>query len=140
MEENATMVSVDEGKISILTRLAKFMVVGGTGVLVNSVVLFLLYQVATLPLVPASITAVETAIVNNFVWNNLWTFQERSFSLGRFASFNVVSLGGLMISTGTLYMLNEWAGVYYLLANLIGIALATSWNFGLSFIWTWGRL
>ncbi|MCL4552476.1 MAG: GtrA family protein [Candidatus Marsarchaeota archaeon] len=130
---------MNEGRISILTKLGKFMVVGGTGVLVNTVVLFLLYQVARLPLVPASIAAVETAIINNFVWNNLWTFQERSFSASRFASFNVVSLGGLVISTGTLYLLNEWAGVYYLLANLGGIALATTWNFGLSFVWTWGR-
>jgi dolichol-phosphate mannosyltransferase len=134
------MESVEGRKTYIAGKLVKFGIVGGTGILVNTVVLYLLYDEVHLPLVLASVLAVETAIVNNFVWNNRWTFGERSFSLVRFGSFNLVSIGGLVISTGTLYALNEWAGVYYLLANLVGIALATAWNFGLSFFWTWGRL
>jgi len=112
--------------------------VGGTGVLVNSFALFVLYQGVHLPLIASSILSVELAIANNFLWNNLWTFGRKDFPICRFAKFNLVSLGGMAITTSTLWVLATHLGVYYLLANLIGIGLATAWNFTVNFIWTWG--
>jgi putative flippase GtrA len=121
-----------------LSRLGKFLVVGVTGMLVNSLVLFLLYQWARLPLVLASILSTEMAIVNNFCWNDRWTFGRTRLSLNRFALFNLVSLAGMAITTGTLWLLVRHLGFYYLTANLLGIALATAWNFVANSLWTWG--
>jgi putative flippase GtrA len=106
--------------------------------LVNSLGLFLLYQWARLPLVIASILSTEMAIVNNFCWNDRWTFGRRHLSLNRFALFNLVSLAGLVITTSTLWLLVRHLGFYYLAANLLGIALATAWNFVANSLWTWG--
>ena len=121
-----------------LTRLGRFLVVGGTGVLVNSLALLVLFQWTHLALVLASVLAAELAIVNNFYWNDRWTFKRTQLSLRRFARFNLVSLAGLVITTGTLWILVRHLGVYYLTANLLGIALATAWNFVANSLWTWG--
>lgn len=121
-----------------LSRLSRFLVVGVTGMLVNSLALFLLYQGARLPLVMASILSTEIAIVNNFWWNDRWTFGRPQLSVNRFVRFNLVSLAGLGITTGTLWLLVRHLGCYYLIANLVGIALATAWNFVANSLWTWG--
>ena len=61
----------------VLLRFLKFALVGTVGVLVNSVVLIALHAYLGLALVPASAIAVEIAILQNFFWNNRWTFRER---------------------------------------------------------------
>jgi putative flippase GtrA len=123
---------------ALLISLSKFLVVGGTGVLVNSFVLFLLFQWVHLPLVMASVLSAELAIVNNFWWNDRWTFSRTQLSLRRFAQFNLVSLFGLVLTTGTLWVLVHYLGLYYLAANLVGIALAAIWGFAANSLWTWG--
>ncbi len=121
-----------------LRRLSKFLVVGGTGVLVNSLALLILFQWAHLPLVVASALSAELGIVNNFWWNDRWTFRRTQLSLLRFAQFNLVSLAGLVITTCALWVLVRHLGLYYLAANLVSIALATVWNFTANSLWTWG--
>jgi dolichol-phosphate mannosyltransferase len=119
----------------------KFCLVGGSGVAVNTVFLYLLHERLGLRLLLASPVAVEMAILNNFFWNNLWTFRATQVKLSRLAKFNLVSLGGLAITTGLLYLLAErYALVHYLVANLAGIAVATLWNFGVNLLWTWKRV
>ena len=121
-----------------LSRVSSFLLVGGSGVLVNSVALFLLFQWARLPLLLASALSAELAIINNFYWNDRWTFKCPQLSWHRFARFNLVSAFGLLISTCTLWVLVQQLGLYYLAANLLGIALATAWNFVVNSFWTWG--
>jgi putative flippase GtrA len=120
----------------VAAKLLKFSLVGASGLLVNTAALYLCYQWARLPLLMASILAVELAVVSNFVLNDQWTFGERGLSVVRFARFNIVSLGGLAITTVTLLLLKN-VGMYFLVANLFGVGLATAWNFVLNVLWTW---
>ena len=121
-----------------LRRFGKFLVVGGTGVGVNSAALFLLYQMLSLPLVLASVLATELSIASNFFWNDRWTFGRHWPTWGRFFKFNLVALGGLIIATTTLWGLVTLVRMPYLFANLLGVLLATSWNFVVNVFWTWG--
>jgi putative flippase GtrA len=123
-----------------MTKFIKFLLVGGLGVGVNSLALFVLHQLMRFPLVVASLVAVELAIVNNFFWNDRWTFGRKKHSFRRFFQFNLVSCGGLVITTGTLWVLVTHLAAPYLLANLVGIGLATCWNFGINLLWTWGSV
>ncbi len=120
-------------------KLVMFLVVGGSGVVVNSVALVVLYEYLRLPLVAASALAVETAIASNFLLNDRWTFGRRRLSIHRFGKFNAVSLGGLVITTTTLWLLVNLFNMPYLLANLLGISLSTAWNFIVNVLWTWGQ-
>ncbi|MCL4467262.1 MAG: GtrA family protein [Chloroflexi bacterium] len=119
-------------------RFLKFALVGISGLLVNTGVLYLGHEVGGLPLVLASALAVETAIVNNYLWNNLWTFSRRSFTIRQFFRFNLVSLGGLVISVALLYAFVQFFGLYYLAANLLAVGMTTGWNFLLNALWAWG--
>jgi dolichol-phosphate mannosyltransferase len=117
--------------------LTRFTVVGASGVAVNMLALYVLYQRAHVPLVVASALAVELAIASNFFWNNRWTFQQTGHSLARFAVFNAVSLVGLLVTAATVWLLVQLAGVNYLVANLTGIGLAAACNFVANVQWTW---
>lgn len=125
-------------------RFVRFGLVGGSGVLVNNAVLLALVEGLRMPPVPAAVVATECAIVSNFLLNDRWTFGDlrRSSSrpwVRRFASYNLLTLGGLVLSVGVLALLHGVAGVHYLLANAVGIAAGTLWNYGSNHQWTWAR-
>jgi putative flippase GtrA len=120
--------------------LARFLLVGASGVVVNTLTVYVLYERAHLPLIVTSALAVELAIASNFAMNDRWTFQRTGSSflqLTRFARFNLVSLGGLIVTTSTAWLLVQLGGVNYLIANLAGIGLATACNFVANVRWTW---
>jgi putative flippase GtrA len=119
-------------------RLLKFGAVGATGVIINTTILYVLSRWVGLPLVLSSAIAVELAIVSNFIWNNRWTFACRSLSLIRFAKFNLASLVGLAINVTAVWGLTR-AGFYFLLANLVGIAVGVAVNYACSVVWVWRR-
>ncbi len=125
-----------------LTRLGKFLLVGLSGVGVNEGLLWILREFARFPLAVSSAIAVEASIISNFALNNIFTFGDRRSSsagltLRRFVKFNLVSLAGLGINIGVLWMFTHVFGVHYLISNLIGIAVAALWNYFLSTLWTW---
>ena len=121
-----------------LARIGKFVLVGGSGMLLNTAALIVLYHHLHVALVAASALATELAAANNFVWNNYWTFGQRALSLRRFARFNVVSLAGQCITILTLWALVREGGMNYVVANIAGVGLAFTWNFVANSRWTWG--
>ena len=128
-----------------LTRLGKFCLVGASGVLVNEGLLWLLKQLAGLPLPLSSAISIESSILSNFVLNDYFTFSDRrswgAKSFGaRLAKFNLVSLGGLGLNMGILVLLSNVLGLHYLISNLFGIAVATIWNYLVNAWWTWGEI
>jgi dolichol-phosphate mannosyltransferase len=125
-------------------RLLRFSIVGGSGVLVNNAMLVALVEWLHVPPIFAAIVATECAIVCNFMLNDRWTFGDQVRSGGaswprRFASYNLLTLGGLLLSVGVLAVLHGLAGVHYLVANVIGIGAGMLWNYGSNHHWTWSR-
>ena len=127
-----------------LLRFARFCLVGLSGVLVNMGLLWLLTTFAGFYYLVSSAVAIETAVISNFLLNDRFTFSDRrtpgiaAFSR-RLLKFNLVSLAGVAINMGALWLLTEAFGVYYLFSNLCGIALATLWNYLVNNRWTWSR-
>lgn len=104
-------------------RFARFCVVGLSGVVVNAVLLELfvragfisalarrlsflsahrVFGFASQPAAWAAAFSIEGSIINNFLWNNTWTFRERRARrfweiAGSFLSFNVLSIGGVVL-------------------------------------------
>ena len=120
------------------SRILKFACVGCIGIAVNTVVLYILSRWLGLPLVTSSAVAVELAIVSNYFINDRWTFASQAVSVRRFAKFNVASLSGLSVNVAAVWLLTR-LGIYFLAANLIGIALGFASNYALSSVWVWGR-
>jgi dolichol-phosphate mannosyltransferase len=125
-------------------RVFKFGIVGISGIIVNLAILFLLVEYASVNKDLASPVAIEISILNNFIWNDLWTFQSganRKFSSRwhRLGAFNVVSAGGAVINYGIFLVLTAGFGMYYLAAQFIGILIGFVWNFLVNRRFTWTR-
>lgn len=125
-------------------RFFRFCAVGLSGVFVNEGALTFFTEVGGLYYVYASVVAVEMAIVNNFLFNELWTFHDRSSQqpgivnrFRRFCKFNVICALGAVLNVAVLWALTDLAGLYYLISNLVGIGVATLWNYGLNSHITW---
>lgn len=120
------------------SRMIKFAIVGGAGTVINMLVLYLLYRRAGLPLAAASMLAVELAAICNYLFHDSWTFAARTPSFQRFAKFNAASLLGLALNVFTVWCLAR-LGLYFLAANLVGIAAGFTVNYVFSVSWVWGR-
>jgi dolichol-phosphate mannosyltransferase len=120
----------------------KFGAVGATGVAVNTSILFALTEIYDLFYLFSSAVAVETSIIWNFLLNDSWTFASSGedslrSKLTRLGKFNSVSLVGLGINLSVLYVLTEFAGIYYLISNILAIMAVFIWNYIGNVAWTW---
>lgn len=127
-------------------RFVRFGVVGLSGVFVDMVLLYLLSDPTTLglPLTRSKIVAAEVAIINNFLWNDRWTFGDVSSQqqgwrqrLKRFLKFNLICLAGLIINVLVLNLVFNFLIPNRYVANLIAIAVATVWNFWVNLKLSW---
>ena len=125
-----------------LKRFVRYCLVGASGVLVNMGLLWLLTEAGGLFYLASAAFSIETSIITNFALNDFFTFPDRrapgaGHFFRRLGKFNVVSLAGLGVNMAVLWTLTSVFGVYYLLSNLCGIAVATLWNYLLNLWWTW---
>lgn len=144
-------------------RYIQFCLVGGTGVAVDMFLIFLLASPTGLgwDLSISKVIAAETALINNFIWNDLWTFRGLAGTmkdtkglevhgsgftvpnlairhrLARFFKFNLICTAGIGLSV---LLLNFQVFVLHLnlyLANFLAIVLVSLWNFFLSLRFGW---
>ncbi|HZU81741.1 MAG TPA: glycosyltransferase [Polyangiaceae bacterium] len=129
-----------------IERFVRFALVGSTGVVVDMGLLFLLSDPHTLAwgLTRSKVLAAEAAIVNNFVWNDVWTFRDVASTqpdarsrFARFLKFQTVCLSGLVLNTILLNLQFNWLGINRYLANAIAIGIVTAWNFWLNLKLSW---
>jgi dolichol-phosphate mannosyltransferase len=127
------------------SRLLKFCIVGGSGVVVNYGIYLPLTRGLGVVAEWAQAVSIAVSILTNFLLNELWTFRDRrSGGAGglfrRLGQFCLVSLVGAGIQWGVSMPLCFRAlRLPDLLAVLIGIGVATAWNFLLNLIWTWRK-
>jgi dolichol-phosphate mannosyltransferase len=125
-----------------LIRFGKFCLVGGTGVVVNEGLLWLLTKFGGIEIYFSPLVAIEASIISNFALNDYFTFADKRTGrhgsyLSRLVKFNAACAIGAGIQYGLLLLFTNVFGVYYLISNLIGIAAATLWNYTFSKLWTW---
>jgi dolichol-phosphate mannosyltransferase len=127
-------------------RFMRFALVGASGVVVDMAALFLLSDARTLGfgLTRSKVLAAELAIMNNFLWNDAWTFRDlvgaqrgMSHKLRRFVKFNVICGIGLVLNVVLLNLMFNLLGMNRYLANLIAIAVVTAWNYWFNLKLSW---
>jgi len=110
-------------------RILKFALVGLSGVIVNMGLLYFLVEKG-LNITTAGLVAIESSILSNFLLNDLWTFKDRRDSsfLSRCFRYHLsVAFGGLVNYIVLLGL--TMISIFYLFANLIGIALGFVANY-----------
>ncbi|MHC5727603.1 MAG: glycosyltransferase, partial [Nostoc sp.] len=116
-------------------RFLRFGLVGFSGVFVDLTVFYLLRTVIHLGLTRSTILSAGVAIINNFLWNDLWTFSDISQRqhdphqrFKRFLKFSAICLAGVILQALIINFLYNVLGINKYLAKLIAIAVATIWN------------
>ncbi|WP_103667004.1 glycosyltransferase [Pseudanabaena sp. BC1403] len=127
-------------------RFFKFGLVGLSGVFIDMAIFYLLSDASSLGwgLTRSKIIASEVAVLNNFLWNDLWTFRDLSQQqsgwkkvIKRFVKFNLICLLGIGLNLIILNLLYNYFGVNKYIANLIAIAIVTIWNFWFNLKLSW---
>ncbi len=125
------------------SRVVKFAMVGVSGVAVNLLVLTLLK--AAIGALAANVVAQELAIINNFTWNDRFTFRTGNYGkflsfarLTRFVKYNLVSLGSFAVNEIVFYIAYSHR-IYYIDSSLLAIATAFVINYFGSSRWAWAR-
>ena len=116
---------------SIAMRWLKFNFVGGIGIAVQLLALFVLKAGLHCNYLIATALAVETAVIHNFLWHERFTWADRSRAgFTRFLKFNLTtglfSIGGNLL---LMKLLVDFGHMNYLPANGIAITSCSVVNF-----------
>jgi len=127
-----------------LKRAIKFCLVGASGVAVNMGVFYFFNENTAIAYQLSSIIAIEVSIINNFFWNNLWTWKDRATDdlrekKVRFFKYHLVTGFSALINYGILILLVELLGFDKYLSNLVGILVAMGINFIVNHKWTFKK-
>ncbi len=122
-------------------RFLRFCLVGGLGTLVNLSLLFALTNLGLFYLASGAL-GIEAGLITNFILNKEWTFGDRKVSGAKYvmkslAKDHLVRSGGIAINLLVLWILTSLVGLWYLFSQVIGIGIATLWNFGGNKWFTW---
>ncbi|MGO9635002.1 MAG: glycosyltransferase, partial [Steroidobacteraceae bacterium] len=129
-----------------VNRFIRFAMVGLSGVFIDMGLLFLLSDPTTLAwgLTRSKLIASEMAILNNFMWNDTWTFRDLSSQqpglkakLRRLGKFQLICLAGVAINATLLNLQFNLLGMNRYVANAVAIAAVTAWNFWLNLKISW---
>jgi len=124
-------------------RICRFGLVGISGIAVNLGILTLLLAI-NVPEYLALVSAIVVSIVNNFIWNDIWTYKNSprrtvTKKWERLCSYYNVAAGGAIINIFTAVLLTRFFGMNIILSDFIGTLIGFSWNFLISRRFTWGR-
>ncbi|EMA39473.1 GtrA family protein [Halobiforma nitratireducens] len=125
-----------------VTRFSQFAGVGVVGAAVDNGVLLLLVELAELGFVSAKVIAWVVAIAVIFTINESWTFSTFGAMspralLKRLLRSYTVRFGGFLVTLGVYTALIELFGVWYLLANVVGIGVGFFVNYTFESLFTW---
>ena len=111
-------------------RMAKFFAVGATGVVVNLGAMAGIIAAVGWQDWRASVLASLVATLNNYVWNNFWTFRDRVRTgwqlFTGYGRFLVASTGGLIVTTVVFAILRKLSEMY--VAHVGRASVLPSWS------------
>jgi dolichol-phosphate mannosyltransferase len=125
-------------------RFVKYALVGLSGIFMNALAFWLARNTLELRDSRALVLAILVSIASNYFLNNYFTFSDRRLAgfrnlLWGYLKYNFICLGGAFINYAiTMNLRNEFA-LNIDLANLVGVGVATFWNYFINLNITWGQ-
>ncbi len=122
-------------------RLALFLMVGGSGMVLHALILAMMHQGVGMNFLAAQAVAMILAMTSNYFLNNLFTFRDaRRTGMGLvwgLLTFYFACSIGAVISLKSSDIMYADFGLHWLIAGLGGAVLASLWNFATSSVLTW---
>ncbi|MBN1825274.1 MAG: GtrA family protein [Candidatus Eisenbacteria bacterium] len=129
-----------------LAQFIRFCMVGGSALPVDTGILAIMTEWVHLDPRVAAIPAFLGAVTWTYTLNRFWTFKAKSRTQApaSYASFVLICSAGLFIRLLVMHLLMTYAGFgegrLYYIASLIGILVATFWNFFGSKLISFGKI
>lgn len=104
----------------------KFALVGGSGVLVNSLAIFAITDLLGVYYLVSAVLASVASTIWNFVFTEYWVFDHRQQGSGmakRFTMFFVMNNAALLLRGPIIFALTTGLGVYYVVSNLVSLVV-----------------
>jgi len=108
----------------LTTTFLKFAIVGASGVAVNYGIAYLGYVAGLSDIISLAI-GVEAAILNNFTWNDLWTFRHRR------------TLKLFLATMASHYLFAHIIGIPITISYILAIGVGTLTNYLTSDLFVW---
>ena len=118
----------------------KFLLVGGSGLIVNQILLIALTELAAVYYLVSAVLATLGSSTWNFLWADRWAFGQRRPALGaysRFGTFLAINLGLLLVRGPILVGLTEVARLDYAWSNLISLVALTAFRLAFADLLIW---
>ena len=113
----------------LILKFLKFSIVGFLGLFVDFGVTYLFREKIKVNQYLANSLGFTSAVISNFLFNKYWTFSDSNPDvMFQFTKFFFISLGGLLISNGIIYLLSQRKVNFYV-AKGIAIVIVVFWNF-----------
>ena len=120
--------------------LGRFLLVGLSGLAVNSAAFLLLYDLAHVHYLVAAILSTQFSTTWNFIFVERWVYAHRRLKTGtwtRFWKFAVVNNLSLLLRGPAMVVLVSYLGMAAVLANLIALAAIALLRFGIADVVIW---
>jgi dolichol-phosphate mannosyltransferase len=115
--------------------------VGASGAVVILLLTWIFTEYAHLFYLLSAALAIEISIMWAFALNTTITFRhslkKRGDLLLAFGNYQVVALGGFTINVFLLYALTTFFSIFYLVSEIVAIAVAFGFNYLMSFRFVW---
>ncbi len=124
------------------TNFLKFLLVGISGLVVNSAALLAFTELAAIHYVVSAALATQVSTLWNFGLTETWVFGKRETErpfLQRLVSFLLVNNLLLVVRGPIITLLVDRGGVHYLLANLVSLFAMTVLRYLLADKWIWNK-
>jgi len=125
----------------LIRQFLKFAVVGSLGTLIDFGLLNLFVKVFRFDVYFSATLSFIAAVINNFLLNKYWTFkiaqaQDEGKGRRQFVQFSLVSVIGLAINLLIMYVLIQYASLWYNWAKVAATVVVLVWNFWANKLWT----
>jgi len=120
----------------------RFLIVGLTGLFVNSLVLWLATELLGLHYLVSAVVATEGSTLWNFALTERWVFsgiRQRRGGLTRLLMFLFMNNAALLLRGPMIYILTSSMGMYYLASNFLSLVALTILRYAIADKWIWGR-
>lgn len=132
-----TTIAAIEFNNAFLFKFLKFGVVGFSGLIVDFGVTYLCKEKLKIHKYVSSSLGFIVATTTNYSLNRYWTFNSHdSASFIQFGKFFIISLVGLFLSNGLIYLLHEKLKWNFYIAKAFAVVLVSLWNFFANYLYT----
>jgi len=121
----------------MLAQFVKFCVVGASGTVIDFGLTYLFKEKVHLNKYISNSIGFLSAATSNYILNRIWSFENHNPAIGeQYMLFMSISLLGLLINNGVIYLLTKKLHMNFYVAKVIATGVVTLWNFVMNYLLT----